>query len=200
MSVCILVQTGWKCRAQHYCELAVSQLRCRAPVGTMSTGSHTSRALTGRTPANKAPLQQLQTVLLVHLCIRHGSCKWTRRGNSNSSLKQVLVIELSILWEYCMEEGIEQKGPKYQEPTQCQIRGGWRKLQLSTHCWVGPSLCKAYILFGIVKAAQRKDVKTTKEAAARASMWWSRRGAPEARDGVWITPPGFPEIPKTPSQ
>ena len=99
---------------------------------------------------------------------------------SSVSSRQVLLIELTVPWEDRIEEANERKRSKYQELVeQCQ-RGGWKArcepIEVGCRGFAGRSLCKVYTLLGITGVEKRKAIKSTMEAAERASRWlWIRR-------------------------
>ncbi|XP_061571176.1 uncharacterized protein LOC133424524 [Cololabis saira] len=99
---------------------------------------------------------------------------------SSVSSRQVLLIELTVPWEDRIEEANERKRSKYQELVeQCQRRG-WKArcepIEVGCRGFAGRSLCKVFTLLGITGAAKRKAIKSTMEAAERASRWlWIRR-------------------------
>uniref|UniRef100_A0A8P4PXN3 C1q domain-containing protein n=1 Tax=Dicentrarchus labrax TaxID=13489 RepID=A0A8P4PXN3_DICLA len=81
-----------------------------------------------------------------------------------------------------MEEANERKRAKYTDLEECR-RQGWRApcvpIKVGCRGFAAQSLCKAYSLLGITGARQRKAIKTTTEAAEKASRWlWIKRGDP----------------------
>lgn len=127
--------TGRKCRAQDYGELAVSQL---GPGGYNVNWEPYLKRPDRRSPSklstSAAATESFAGPVLLSVSDMRAASRPEEATQIPSphqgslvSLKQVLLIELNILWENCMEEQIEE------EPTQCQ-RGAWRKLPLSTCC------------------------------------------------------------------
>lgn len=81
---------------------------------------------------------------------------------SSVSLKQLLLMELTIPWDDRMEEANEQKRSKYQELVeQCRIRG-WKAcsdlIEVGCTGFAGRSLCKVYTRLGITGAARRRAI------------------------------------------
>lgn len=99
---------------------------------------------------------------------------------SSVSLRQALLIELTVPWEDRIEEANERKRAKYQELVeQCQRRG-WKArcepIEVGCRGFAGRSLCKVLSLLGITGVAKRRAIKNIMEAAERASRWlWIRR-------------------------
>ncbi|KAI4892962.1 hypothetical protein NFI96_004432 [Prochilodus magdalenae] len=96
------------------------------------------------------------------------------------SSKQVLLVELTVPWEDRMEEGNERKRLKYDELVGDCRRKGWKArcepIEVGCRGFAARSLCKIYTLLGITGAAKRKAIKSTTEAAERASRWiWIKR-------------------------
>ncbi|XP_048863711.1 uncharacterized protein LOC125738598 [Brienomyrus brachyistius] len=96
------------------------------------------------------------------------------------SSKQVLLLELTVPWEDRMEEANERKRLKYQELIEECRRRGWKArcepIEVGCRGFAARSLCKVYTLLGITGAAKRKAIKSTTEAAERASRWiWMKR-------------------------
>ncbi|XP_061896860.1 uncharacterized protein LOC133645950 [Entelurus aequoreus] len=96
------------------------------------------------------------------------------------SSRQVLLIELTVPWEDRIEEANERKRSKYQKLVEQCRRGGWRArcepIEVGCRGFAGRSLCKVFTLLGITGDRKRKAIKTTMEAAERASRWlWIRR-------------------------
>ncbi len=108
---------------------------------------------------------------------------------SSVSSRQVLLLELKVPWEDRIEEANERKQSKYQELVeQCQRRG-WKArcepIEVGWRGFAGRSLCKVYTLLGITGATKRKAIKSTMEAAERASRWlWIRRS------DLWVNATG----------
>ncbi|XP_054628013.1 uncharacterized protein LOC129179159 [Dunckerocampus dactyliophorus] len=96
------------------------------------------------------------------------------------SSRQVLLLELTVPWEDCIEEANERKRSKYQELVEQCLRAGWKArcepIEVGCRGFAGRSLCKVFTLLGITGAAKWKAIKSTMEAAERASRWlWIRR-------------------------
>ncbi|XP_053183947.1 LOW QUALITY PROTEIN: uncharacterized protein LOC128367182 [Scomber japonicus] len=99
---------------------------------------------------------------------------------TSPSSKQVLLVELTVPWEDRMEEANERKRLKYQELTEECRRRGWKArcepVEVGCRGFAARSLCKIYTLLGITGAAKRRAIKSTVEAAERASRWiWIKR-------------------------
>ncbi|KAK0150652.1 hypothetical protein N1851_008245 [Merluccius polli] len=97
--------------------------------------------------------------------------------------RQVVLLELTVPWEERMEEANERKRAKYTELVEECRRRGWRArcvpIEVGCRGFAARSLCKVYSLLGITGAHQRKAIKTTTEAAEKASRWlWIKRGDP----------------------
>lgn len=92
----------------------------------------------------------------------------------SDSTKQVIILELTVLWEECMEEANERKCSKYQELVeQCQS-WGWRTpcepIEMGCRGFSGWSILKAFNMLGIMGATMRKALRSVTEAAERATM------------------------------
>ncbi|KAK0146616.1 hypothetical protein N1851_014071 [Merluccius polli] len=80
-----------------------------------------------------------------------------------------------------MEEANERKHAKYADLVEECHRWEWhaRYVPIEVGCrgFAARSLCKAYSLLGSTGAHQRKAIKTTTEAAEKASRWlWIAKG------------------------
>ncbi|XP_075904972.1 uncharacterized protein LOC142903304 [Nelusetta ayraudi] len=97
---------------------------------------------------------------------------------SSVSSRQVLMLELTVPWEDRIEEANERKRSKYQELVeQCQ-QGGWKARcePIEVGCRGFGALCREFTQLGITGAEKRKAIKSSMEAAERASRWlWIRR-------------------------
>ena len=101
----------------------------------------------------------------------------------SDSTKQVVLLELTVPWEERMEEANERKRAKYANLVEECRRRGWRArcvpIEVGCRGFAAQSLCKAYSMLGVTGARQRKAIKTTIEAAEKASRWlWIKRGDP----------------------
>lgn len=101
----------------------------------------------------------------------------------SDSTKQVVLLELTVPWEERMEEANERKRAKYANLVEECRRRGWRArcvpIEVGCRGFAARSLCKAYSMLGVTGARQRKAIKTTTEAAEKASRWlWIKRGDP----------------------
>ena len=97
--------------------------------------------------------------------------------------KQVLLLELTVPWEDCIEEANERKRAKYTELVEKCRNNGWRArcepIEVGCRGFVGQSLCRAYNMLGITGISRRWAIKSATEAAEVASRWlWIRRGDP----------------------
>ena len=99
---------------------------------------------------------------------------------SSVASRQVLLLELTVPWEDRMVEANERKRSKYQELVElCQTRG-WKArcepIEVGCRGFAGRSLCRVLTLLGITGQEKRRAIKSTTEAAERASRWlWIRR-------------------------
>lgn len=91
----------------------------------------------------------------------------------SESTKQVLPLELTVPWEDRLEEAIERKLSKYARlVSNCQ-QAGWRArhLSLEVGCrgFAACSLARAFSKLGIEGERKRTAIRSTTEAAERAS-------------------------------
>ena len=95
----------------------------------------------------------------------------------------MVLLELRVPWEERMEGANERKRAKYANLVE-ECRGrGWRArcvpIEVGCRGFAARSLCNAYSILGVTGAHQRKAIKTTTEAAEKASRWlWIKRGDP----------------------
>ncbi|KAI4872170.1 hypothetical protein NFI96_031011 [Prochilodus magdalenae] len=99
---------------------------------------------------------------------------------SSSLPQEVKELKAHFPWEDRMEEGNERKRLKYDELVEDCRRKGWKArcepIEVGCRGFAARSLCKIYTLLGITGAAKRKAIKSTTEAAERASRWiWIKR-------------------------
>ena len=97
----------------------------------------------------------------------------------SDSSKQVVLLELTIPWEECMDEVNERKHAKYTDLVEGSCRWCAQCVPIEVGCrgFAARSLCKAYSLLVITGACQRKAIRTTTEAAEKASRWlWIKKG------------------------
>ncbi|XP_061093280.1 uncharacterized protein LOC133125737 [Conger conger] len=101
----------------------------------------------------------------------------------SESTKQAVMLELTVPWEDRLEEAFERKLSKYAGlVSDCQ-QAGWRArcLPVEVGCrgFAARSLARAFISLGIVGERKRRAIRSTTDAAERASRWlWLKRGEP----------------------
>ena len=89
--------------------------------------------------------------------------------------KQVILWELTVLWDETMAESHEWKLTKYQELVEpCRMKG-WRAccdpIEIGCRGFVSQSLCKALTKLGLAGRDKRKLIRVITEAIERASRW-----------------------------
>ncbi|XP_061101211.1 uncharacterized protein LOC133130563 [Conger conger] len=101
----------------------------------------------------------------------------------SESTKQAVMLELTVPWEDRLEEAFERKLSKYAGlVSDCQ-QAGWRArcLPVEVGCrgFAARSLARAFSSLGIVGERKRRAIRSTTDAAERASRWlWLKRGEP----------------------
>lgn len=77
---------------------------------------------------------------------------------ATATLKQVLLIEVMVIWEDLIEEVNERKWSKYQELVEECREAGWKAhckpFEVGCRVFTDQSLCKVYTLLGITGAAK----------------------------------------------
>uniref|UniRef100_A0A1A8S175 Reverse transcriptase domain-containing protein n=1 Tax=Nothobranchius rachovii TaxID=451742 RepID=A0A1A8S175_9TELE len=102
---------------------------------------------------------------------------------TSESIKQVVILELTVSWEDCIEETHERKRAKYAELSLECWNNGWKvccePVEVGCRGFAGNSLLRTLKLLGVRGLQLKKATKTILEAAERASRWlWIRRGDP----------------------
>lgn len=94
--------------------------------------------------------------------------------------RQVVLLELTLPWEYWMEEAIERKRAKYEELAgECQSKG-WKTrcnpIEVGCRGFIGQSLVRALKMLGVRGQPSRRAIKNSSDTAEKASRWlWIRR-------------------------
>nr|BAC82598.1 reverse transcriptase [Takifugu rubripes] len=102
---------------------------------------------------------------------------------TSESMKQVVLVELTVPWEDRLEEANERKRAKYANLViECQ-NNGWKArcepVEVGCRGFAGQSLPRTLKLLGVKGQLCRRAIKTIVEAAEKASRWlWIRRGDP----------------------
>ncbi|XP_061896514.1 uncharacterized protein LOC133645675 [Entelurus aequoreus] len=101
----------------------------------------------------------------------------------SESTKQAVLLELTVPWEDRLEEAFERKLSKYAGlVSDCQ-QAGWRArcfpAEVGCRGFSARSLVRAFSSLGIDGERKRRAIRSTTEAAERASRWlWLKRGDP----------------------
>ncbi|XP_061925310.1 uncharacterized protein LOC133664585 [Entelurus aequoreus] len=101
----------------------------------------------------------------------------------SESTKQAVLLELTVPWEDRLEEAFERKLSKYAGlVSDCQ-QAGWRArcfpVEVGCRGFAARSLVRAFSSLGIDGERKRRAIRSTTEAAERASRWlWLKRGDP----------------------
>ncbi|XP_053332775.1 uncharacterized protein LOC128506382 [Clarias gariepinus] len=101
----------------------------------------------------------------------------------SEATKQAVLLELTVPWEDRLEEAFERKLSRYAGlVSDCQ-QAGWRArcLPVEVGCrgFAARSLARALSSLGIIGERKRRAIRSTTEAAERASRWlWLKRGQP----------------------
>lgn len=101
----------------------------------------------------------------------------------SESTKQVVLMELTVPWEDRFEEAFERKLSKYTGlVSDCQ-QAGWRArcfpVEVGCRGFAARSLARAFSSLGTEGDRKRRAIRSTTEAAERASRWlWLKRGEP----------------------
>ena len=101
----------------------------------------------------------------------------------SESTKQAVLLELTVPWEDRLEEAFERKLSKYAGlVSDCQL-AGWRArcfpVEVGCRGFAPRSLARAFTSLGIDGERRRRAIRSTTEAAERASRWlWLKRGDP----------------------
>lgn len=89
--------------------------------------------------------------------------------------RQVVILELTVLWENRMEEATERKRARYADSVEECGRQGWKMwclpFEVSCRGFVGRALCKLLHLLGVIGAHRRQVIKHGTEVAEKASRW-----------------------------
>lgn len=98
----------------------------------------------------------------------------------SDSTKQLIILELTVPWEERRDGANERKRAKYQEPVEECRRQGWKTicepLEVGCRGFAGRSLCRVFTRLGLVGEAKRKAIRSTTEAAEKATRWlWIKR-------------------------
>lgn len=87
----------------------------------------------------------------------------------------MIILELSVPWEECIDKTPEKKCAKHQEMVE----------ECRQHCWkmicelLG--FCRVFTQLGIVREAKRTTIRDATEAAEKTTRWlWVLRGDPSA--------------------
>ncbi|XP_060938981.1 uncharacterized protein LOC133018922 [Limanda limanda] len=101
----------------------------------------------------------------------------------SESTKQAVLLELTVPWEDRLEEAFERKLSKYAGlVSDCQ-QAGWRArcfpVEVGCRGFAARSLARAFSSLGIEGERKRRAIRSTTDAAERASRWlWLKRGEP----------------------
>ena len=101
----------------------------------------------------------------------------------SESTKQAVLMELTVPWEDRLEEAFERKLSKYAGlVSDCQ-QAGWRArcfpVEVGCRGFAARSLARAFSSLGIEGERKRRAIRSTTDAAERASRWlWLKRGEP----------------------
>lgn len=98
----------------------------------------------------------------------------------SDSTKQVIMVELAVPWEECMDEAQEQKRAKYQELTEQCRRLGWisrcEPIVVGCRGFGGRSLCRVMTTLAMVGQVKKRPIKSVTNATERATRWlWLKR-------------------------
>ena len=108
---------------------------------------------------------------------------WPDMQLISETSKQIILLELTVLWEDRIEEANERKRAKYTELVEECQNNGWRArcepIELGWRGFAGQSLCRAYNILGIIRVSKRRAIKEVTEATEFTTRWlWIRRGEP----------------------
>ncbi|XP_076113544.1 uncharacterized protein LOC143081178 [Mytilus galloprovincialis] len=98
--------------------------------------------------------------------------------------KQAVLLELTVPWEYRIEEAYERKMAKYQQLVEDCKQRGWRTwcmaIEVGCRGFAGQSMWRALRTLGVVGAERKKLITEVCREAEVASQWILRK-----RDEVW---------------
>uniref|UniRef100_UPI003AAED46F uncharacterized protein n=1 Tax=Centroberyx gerrardi TaxID=166262 RepID=UPI003AAED46F len=108
----------------------------------------------------------------------------------SETTRQAVLLELTVPWEDQTEEAYERRRAKYEGLVGERRSRGWRArclpIEVGSSGFARRSLCRALKLLGITGLHSRKAIKTTIEAAEKASRWlWIKRGDPWTTQATW---------------
>ncbi|XP_031418446.1 uncharacterized protein LOC105897391 [Clupea harengus] len=101
----------------------------------------------------------------------------------SESTKKAVLLELTVPWEDRLEEAFERKLSKYAGlVSDCQ-QAGWRArcfpVEVGCRGFAARSLARAFSSLDIEGERKRRAIRSTTDAAERASRWlWLKRGEP----------------------
>ena len=101
----------------------------------------------------------------------------------STETKQVLLIELTVLWEENIEVASERKLEKYQELVeQCKVNKWWTAsypIEVGCRGFAGRSVCRVLSCLGMIGGKKRRAIRAISESAENASRWlWIKRAEP----------------------
>ncbi|KAK0134264.1 Zinc finger BED domain-containing protein 4 [Merluccius polli] len=101
----------------------------------------------------------------------------------SESTKQAVLLELTVPWEDRLEEAFERKLSKYAGLVSDCHQAGWRArcfpVEVGCRGFAARSLARAFSTLGIEGERKRRAIRSTTDAAERASRWlWLKRGEP----------------------
>lgn len=102
---------------------------------------------------------------------------------------KVTMVELTVLWEVCMEDAYEMKCAKYQELVEQCKNPGWNTLCIPTEVgcqgFAGHTLCKVMPQLGILGLEKKRVIKSIIDSVEKATRWlWIKMS------GQWSTVAG----------
>ena len=91
----------------------------------------------------------------------------------STETRQVLLIELTVLWEENIDVACERKLVE-----QCKFNK-WRTIEVGSRSFVGRSVCRILSHLGMRGEKKRKAIRAISESAEKASRWlWIKRAEP----------------------
>ncbi|KAK0151167.1 hypothetical protein N1851_007647 [Merluccius polli] len=188
----IQVRTGRKWRAEEAVQEADARLRQRCLVGVVTRG----RAGLGSFPSPQMNTRGKERRRLVQEEVRAAveetrTCKavgmkqqgaWTRWENAVER-KCMTCFQARSSWEDRLEEAFERKLSKYAGLVSDCHQAGWRArcfpVEVGCRGFAARSLARAFSTLGIEGERKRRAIRSTTDAAERASRWlWLKRGEP----------------------
>lgn len=114
---------------------------------------------------------------------------------TSETSKQLIMLELTMPWEECVEEANKRKHAKYQELVEECRDKGWKTvyepIEVGCRGFAGRSLCKVLTQLSIRGVEKKRDIKSASEATEKTTRWlspgqhwWSIPAHP--RDVPWI--------------